>query len=82
MKRGPSVDANMDRARICAPKDWFESEGGWQALQNLFEKHFAAVCGMSVIGHTHFGGISVQIRADAAHRIIEEAKRAALDTCR
>lgn len=65
-----------------APKEWFESEGGWQALQNLFDKHFAAVCGMDVIGHTHFGGISVQMRKDAAHRILEDTKQAALAICK
>jgi NAD(P)H dehydrogenase (quinone) len=64
-----------------APKEWFESEGGWQALQNLFDKHFAAVCGMRVIGHTHFGRISAQMRPDAVDHVLEEAKRVTLEGC-
>jgi NAD(P)H dehydrogenase (quinone) len=31
----------------------------------MFDEHIAAVCGMSVIDHLHFGRISPGIREDA-----------------
>jgi NAD(P)H dehydrogenase (quinone) len=64
-----------------APKDWFENEGGWQALQNVFDKHFAAVCGMTVLGHKHFGGIHALMRPDAVATVLQATKRAALEAC-
>lgn len=64
-----------------APKGWFEQEGGWQALQNLFDKHFAAVCGLSVLGHHHLGAIHARMQADAAENILQATKRAALAAC-
>lgn len=40
-----------------APGEWLRSEGGWDALTNLFDDHVAGVCGMSVLDHRHFGRV-------------------------
>ena len=40
-----------------APSEWLRSEGGWDALKNLFDEHLASVCGMSVLGHRHYGRV-------------------------
>jgi len=40
-----------------APAEWLRSEGGWDALTNLFDDHVAEVCGMSVLDHRHFGRV-------------------------
>lgn len=40
-----------------APAEWLKSEGGWSALRNLFDDHVAAVCGMTVLDHRHYGRI-------------------------
>ena len=47
-----------------APKDWIVETGAWIALRNLFDEHFAAVCGLLVVDHLHFGEIVPGIRAD------------------
>ena len=39
------------------PRAWLERTGDWAALCKLFDEHFAAACGLSVIDHLHFGGI-------------------------
>ncbi|WP_395646916.1 NAD(P)H-dependent oxidoreductase [Terricaulis sp.] len=40
-----------------APSEWLREEGGWAAIQTLFDNHLAAVCGMTVVDHRHFGRI-------------------------
>ena len=40
-----------------APAEWLRTEGGWDALRNLFDEHVAAVCGMTVLDHRHFGRV-------------------------
>jgi len=40
-----------------APAEWLRTEGGWDALRNLFDEHFAAVCGFTVLDHRHFGRV-------------------------
>ena len=48
-----------------APKDWVVKGGGWEALRTLYDEHFAAVCGLSVVDHLHFGEIVPGITAEA-----------------
>jgi len=48
-----------------APKQWVEQSGAFDAERKLFDDHIAAVCGMSVIDHLHFGRIVPGIREDA-----------------
>ncbi len=40
-----------------APTEWLRTEGGWDALRNLFDEHVAGVCGMNVLDHRHFGRV-------------------------
>lgn len=40
-----------------APTEWLQKEGGWDAMRTLFDEHFAAVCGLDVVAHQHFGHI-------------------------
>jgi NAD(P)H dehydrogenase (quinone) len=49
-----------------APLAWVKQEGAWEAIRNLFDAHFAAVCGMRVLEHLHFGGVTRGWRPDAA----------------
>ena len=48
-----------------APTEWVIQSGAWQAMRTLFDGHFAAVCGLSVADHVHFGGVVPGIRADS-----------------
>ena len=60
-----------------APKHWVEETGALDAERKLFDEHIAAVCGMSVIDHLHFGRIAPGIREDAVG-ICAAAVRAAV----
>jgi NAD(P)H dehydrogenase (quinone) len=44
-----------------APTAWFQQEGGLNALETLFDQHLAHVCGLSVVDHVHFGGITADL---------------------
>lgn len=52
-----------------APADWVGKEGALAAIRNLFDEHFAAVCGLALLDHIHFGGIRPMI----AQHVISEA---------
>ncbi|HSM96900.1 MAG TPA: NAD(P)H-dependent oxidoreductase [Rhizomicrobium sp.] len=60
-----------------APMDWVIKTGAWQAMRTLFDSHFAAVCGLDVADHLHFGGVVPGVRADfvekCAARVREKA---------
>lgn len=58
-----------------APAEWLRTEGGWEALRNLFDDHVAEVCGMSVIDHRHYGRVlnaTPPSRIEAHLRDVEE----------
>lgn len=48
-----------------APMNWVVETGAWDAIRKLFDEHFAAVCGLTVEDHVHFGGIVPGITRDA-----------------
>ncbi len=41
-----------------APAAWLQQTGAWNALQALFDTYFASLCGMTVAGHVHAGGVT------------------------
>jgi NAD(P)H dehydrogenase (quinone) len=47
-----------------APTAWVRESGAWQAMRLLFDGHFAAVCGLEVVDHLHFGAVVPGIRED------------------
>ena len=51
-----------------APTDWVESSGAGAAERLLFDRHLAALSGLEVLDHIHFGGIVPGIRADVVTR--------------
>lgn len=60
-----------------APMDWVIKTGAWQAMRTLFDSHFAAVSGLDVADHIHFGSVVPGVRADfvekCAARVREKA---------
>lgn len=40
-----------------APEHWVSETGAMEALQTLVDRHLAAMCGLTVLGHHHFGGV-------------------------
>lgn len=62
-KQGDSGRLLLGRGMISftsagAPAEWLRTEGGWNALRNLFDDHVAEVCGMHVIEHRHYGRVT------------------------
>ena len=51
-----------------APNEWVIATGSLHAARKLFDEYFAAVCGLEVVDHIHFGGIVPGIRADVVSR--------------
>lgn len=59
-----------------APTNWVVSTGAWSAIQKLFDEHFAAVCGLELVDHIHFGGITPGIRADVVESHLSRVRQA------
>jgi len=59
-----------------APQDWVRQTGALDAERKLFDSHFAAVCGLDVVDHVHFGGIVPGIRSDFVERCVDDVKAA------
>lgn len=57
-----------------APMAWVIQSGAWQAMRTLFDGHFAAVCGLEIVDHIHFGGIVPGIRADVVEREMQSVR--------
>ncbi len=55
-----------------APAQWVRQSGAFDAIRALFDRHFAAVCGLTVVDHLHFGSIVPGIRDDAIERMAGE----------
>jgi NAD(P)H dehydrogenase (quinone) len=55
-----------------APKDWVVESGALGALRKLFDEHVSAMCGLRVLDHIHFGGITPEITVEAVERCVSE----------
>ncbi len=59
-----------------APQAWMQETGSWEAVRKLFDEHFASVCGLSLIDHLHFGGITANITAEAVQGYADQVTAA------
>jgi NAD(P)H dehydrogenase (quinone) len=55
-----------------APQAWMRQTGMWDAMRKLSDEHVAAVCGLAVVEHLHFGDIVPGITADAVAQCAED----------
>jgi NAD(P)H dehydrogenase (quinone) len=55
-----------------APKAWLEEEGAWAAIRSLLDRHFAAVCGLQLLDHVHFGDVGPGISESAFEDCMRE----------
>ena len=60
-----------------APKSWMVQTGAWDAMRKLFDEHVAAMCGLTVLDHIHFGAIAPNITREAVKACADEARAAA-----
>lgn len=59
-----------------APTEWVEQTGAWDAERTVFDNHLAALSGLEVLDHVHFGGIVPGIRTDVVERHLERVRAA------
>ncbi|HEX7759304.1 MAG TPA: NAD(P)H-dependent oxidoreductase [Caulobacteraceae bacterium] len=55
-----------------APDRWVEETGAVKALRHAFDDHVAEVCGLSVLDHVHFGGLTPGIRPDVIEGMLNQ----------
>ncbi len=60
-----------------APHSWMVETGDWDAMRKLFDEHVAAVCGLSVLDHVHFGGIVPGVTSEAVESCADQVRAAA-----
>jgi len=41
-----------------APTSWIDQTGTFAAVQNLFDRYFAELCGLGLLQHVHFGSVT------------------------
>jgi NAD(P)H dehydrogenase (quinone) len=59
-----------------APREWVEGTGAWEAERQIFDTHFAAVCGLELIDHLHFGSILPNTRSDFVEACADRVRSA------
>ncbi len=57
-----------------APDAWVGSTGVLETLSRIFDSHIAAVCGLSVLDHVHFGGMVPGITQEAFDETLQEVR--------
>lgn len=57
-----------------APDAWVRQTEALANLQTVFDHHLAAVCGMSVLDHIHFGAIVADITAEAVATCLDQVR--------
>lgn len=57
-----------------APDHWVRETGALDALSTLFDRHVAGVCGLAVLDHLHFGGVTPGIREDAVEEMLQSVE--------
>lgn len=59
-----------------APDAWVARSGALEALGKVFDGHIAAMCGLTVIDHVHFGGMVPGITEEAFEDTLEAVRAA------
>ncbi len=60
-----------------APDQWVARTSALTDLRHTFDAHVADVCGLAVLDHLHFGGVTPGVRPDVVETMIAVARDAA-----
>jgi len=60
-----------------APDFWMRDTGALSALMRLFDSHLGGTCGLTVVDHTHFGGMVSDIRPEAVEEVLAKVRTVA-----
>lgn len=53
-----------------APDQWVQETGALTGLMNIFDRHFARMCGLAVVDHVHTGGIVPNMTGEAVQDVL------------
>lgn len=59
-----------------APEEWVTGTGALEALMTVFDRHLAAVSGMTVRGHVHLGSVHSTLSPEAARDMLGQVEGA------
>jgi len=57
-----------------APDHWVKSTGALEGLIEGFDHHLAAVCGLTVVDHLHFGGVAPGITPESVREMLTSVR--------
>lgn len=57
-----------------APLHWVQETGAFDAEEALFDRYFAELCGMTFVGHMHFGAITPGASSDYIEARLSEVE--------
>lgn len=60
-----------------APDHWVQETGALNALTTLFDRHLAAMCGLTLVDHVHLGGVVSNMTEDAVAEVLDKVRVAA-----
>lgn len=60
-----------------APDQWVARTSALADLRHVFDEHVSGVCGLSVLDHLHFGGVTPGIRPDVVEAMASMVRDAA-----
>jgi NAD(P)H dehydrogenase (quinone) len=60
-----------------APDTWVRETGALRALMDLFDRHLAGVCGVTLVDHLHFGGMVSDLTQEAVDEVLAKVRTAA-----
>ena len=58
-----------------SPLEWVKQEGAWVAIRRLFDQHVSEVCGLTVVDHVHFGGVTIGMRTDVVTQYLATVRQ-------
>lgn len=58
-----------------APDDWLHETSALEPLQLGFDHHIGAVCGLTILDHLHFGGMTTNVRQDVVDRVVDRVRK-------
>jgi len=58
-----------------APDQWVQRTGALDHLTQAFDAHLAAVCGLSIMDHVHFGGMVTGITPEAFEEVVDTVEQ-------
>jgi NAD(P)H dehydrogenase (quinone) len=58
-----------------APDAWVKETGALEGLTKAFDRHVAAVCGLTVVDHVNFGGVAPGITKEAVDDVLRQVRK-------